>query len=163
MKRGEKKGVIHSGQSSHGFIMRYGQGDLRDNLSTRSWDNIATLLSCYRREKVIDSLNWWAFAWWRAWRGAYFLLLCIHSPSTAVVKHWNRFCGWLGHGDLWRLRQGVISELTEIPRWRRKPLGLDWTTRSHLYGAACGESMHRSGPSDLESTRNPSRRRNPWS
>lgn len=141
MKRAEKKGMIHSGQSGCGFTVRYGWGDLRDHLLPWSWDNIAALLSCYRREKVIDSLNWWAFAWWRAWRRAYFLLLCIHSPSTVVAKHWNRFCGWLGHGDLWCLGPGVVSELTEIPRWRRKPLGLDRTPCSHLWDAVGEESI----------------------
>lgn len=38
--------------------------------------------------------------------------------------------------------------------------GLD--PRSHLYNAACRESIHQSGFAHLESTSNPSQRGNPW-
>lgn len=72
-----------------------------DNTSAFVWNNIAALPTITEGEKVIDLLNCWVFAWLRACFRAYFLLLCIHSPSTAIANHWNRFCGSLSHSDLW--------------------------------------------------------------
>lgn len=76
-------------------------------------------------EKVIDLLNCWVFAWLRACCRAYFLLLCIHSPSTAIANHWNGFCGSLSHSDLW------CSWQESCFRAHRNP-EVDLTTFSHL-------------------------------
>lgn len=100
-----------------------------DNTSAFVWNNIAALPTITEGEKVIDLLNCWVFAWLRACFRAYFLLLCIHSPSTAIANHWNRFCGSLSHSDLWCSWQGSYFRAHRNPEVEKEAIriGLNHT------------------------------------
>lgn len=92
-------------------------------------------------EKIIDLLNWWAFAWLRAQYRAYFSFLCIHSASTAVANRWNKFCGWLSRSDQWGPWPGRWFWAHGSPEEGRELLWWDLTTLSHLQGAVCEDSV----------------------
>jgi hypothetical protein len=114
--------VIHPGKSQPGFHCR-----MRLRLSTEMrWHQppAETVLqgrsTTTEGEKVMGLLNCSAFGWLSTWCGAYFLLLWIHSPSTVIAKRWNRFCGSLGHSDLWCPWLGSCSWAPRNPEVEKK-------------------------------------------